>query len=115
LIVAADTKLDFPLQDGSTKRKHLISIAKQSGKIPQELVDVPDVPETGRYIKGVFDSLSITRTWINGSPQQISQADIYYWCKLRDVKLSQIHLFAIQRLDVSQVNSYIECINERRA
>lgn len=112
MIVEKNTKLDFPLQDGSTKRQHLLSIAKQAGKIPEEL-DVPSVPFSGQYIKGIFDQLSMTREWENGHPKQITQSNIYYWCKLNDTKLDKKHLLAIKKLDITQINSYIDCIKER--
>jgi len=112
LIVELNTRLDWPLQDGSTKRQHLLSIAKQTGKIPEEL-EVPAAPSAGLYIKNIFDQLSSTRNWSNGYPQQISQADIYYWCKLNNTKLSRKHLLIVKKLDVTQINSFIDCIKEK--
>lgn len=117
MIVDKETKLDFPQRDGLTKREHFASIAKQTGKYPNELLEseglvIEPVPKCGLYIKDIFDQLALTRTWSNGRPERISQADIYYWSKLNDVKLSRKHLNAIQVLDIAQINSYIDCIKE---
>ena len=107
-----NTNLDYPQRDGSTKRKHLLSIAKQSGKIPEEL-DVPAVDESLLFIKFVFDSLTMTRQYRDGQPQMISESETYYWCKLHGIKLSQWHLSTIKMLDIAQINSLVKCIQER--
>jgi hypothetical protein len=109
-----DTKLNYPLRDGSTKRKHLESIAKQSGKVPDEL-DVPEVDQSLLFVKFVFDSLSLTRQYHNGIPQMITESETYYWCKLNGIKLSPWHLNVVKKLDVSQINSLVTCIKEHNS
>ena len=108
-----DTELDFPLQDGSTKRKHLESIVKQTGE-PLEELEVPEMHPCLLRIKYVFDSLSTSRKFENGFPTMLGDPDIYYWCKLNHTKLSPWHLQTIKLLDISQINSLVKCIKERK-
>jgi hypothetical protein len=108
-----DTNLDYPQRDGSTKRKHLESIAKQSGKVPEEL-NVPQVDDSLLFIKYVFDSLSMTRQYSDNHPQMISESETYYWCKLHDIKLSPWHLNVLKKLDIAQINSLVTCQREQR-
>ena len=105
MIVEKETDLSQTLQDGSTKLSHLIKIAKQTGKIPDELI-TPDTPAAGRYIKHVFDSLSTTRRWTQQGPERITLADIHYWCLLNNTTLSPMQTEAIARLDITQINSF---------
>lgn len=112
LLVERETNLDYPLQDGSTKRKHLLMVAKQTGKTPPEL-ELPEVHPSLYYIKYLFDDMSMMRKYTNSTPQMLEQADIYYYCKLRDIKLDRLQLRLIKKLDVAQVNSIVTCIKEQ--
>jgi len=114
LIVEKNAGLDFPQQDGSTKRKHLESIVKQTGE-PLEELEVPEIHPCLLQIKYIFDSLCVSRTYENGYPATLRDIDIYYWCKLNDVELSHWHLHTIRLLDVFQINSLVKCIKERKA
>jgi hypothetical protein len=109
-----NTALDYPQRDGSTKRKHLQSIAKQSGKVPPEL-DVPEVDQSLLFIKYVFDSMCMSRQYTNGQPQMLSESEIYYWCKLHRIELSPWHLITLKKLDIAQINSLVKCQQEQRA
>ena len=111
MIVEKETRLNYPLQDGSTKRKHLESIARQTGTKPEELI-IPELHSSLYYIKYIFDELSMTRKYNNG-PQMLEQADIYYWGKLHDTKLTKRELRLIQKLDIVQVNSIVTCMKEQ--
>lgn len=111
MIVEKETTLDFPQQDGSTKRAHLLKVAKQTGNVPTEL-EVPEVHPSLMYVKNVFDELCTTREFVNGYPTLIKNADIYYWSKLTKQKLSTWHLTTIKRLDVSAINTLMKCIKE---
>ena len=113
MIVEKETELDFPLQDGSTKRKNYEWVAKQTGKTPPDL-EVPKVPPAMMFIKYCFDSLSVYRKWEDGTPTTLSPQDIYYWQKIDGTQLSAKHLRAIKMLDVVQLNTLIRLIKERR-
>jgi hypothetical protein len=114
LIVEKETELDFPQPDGSTKRKHLQMVAKQTGKIPPEL-EVPDVPPPMMFVKYCFDSLSMYRKWEDGSPTSLSPQDIYYWQKIDNTHLSPKHLRAVKKLDIVQLNMLVRLLKERRS
>jgi hypothetical protein len=113
LIVEKETILDFPQPDGSTKRKHLQKVAKQTGKTPPELL-IEEPHPAMFYIKYCFDSLSMYRKWEDGTPMTLSPQDIYYWQKIDDTKLEQKHLRAIKKLDFAQINTLVRLIKERR-
>lgn len=112
MIVEKETELDFPLQDGSTKRQNYLWVYKQTGKMPPDL-EVPVVHHSMRFIKECFDDLSMYRRFENGIPKPLSPQDIYYWCKLEGVELSKKHLKALKRLDVAQINKLVNLIQER--
>ncbi len=114
MIVEKNTALDFPQQDGSTKRKHYESIVKQTGEALEEL-EVPEIDPCLLHIKYIFDSMSLTRRYENGFPTMITDSDIYYWCKLHGEKLSNWHLHTLRMLDVFQINSLVTCIKERKS
>ena len=112
LLVEKETNLDYPLQDGSTKRKHLLKVAEQTGRTPPEL-ELPEVHPSLYYIKYLFDDMSMMRKYTSSTPQMLEQADIYYYCKLRDITLDRLQLRLIKKLDVAQVNSIVTCIKEQ--
>lgn len=103
MIVEKNTDLSIPQQDGSTKRKHLQSIAKQTGKKPAEL-EVPTVPTAGVFIYNTFYSI---KNGMKSYSETISLQDIKLWMDLYDVKLSTDEIEAIQSLDRVLINTLI--------
>lgn len=91
--------------DGSTKRKHLESIEKQTGKRPQELKTV-ELPIAGLLIIDYFSKLDGCRRYSSeGYPRPFSHQDINSWCQLTQTNLTDFELYAIKLLDSTQINT----------
>ena len=85
-------------KDGSSKRSHLESLARQTGIMQDELVPV-DVHPCVMHIWEWFTKLSHKRT-VGMSAGPIASLEIEAWCRLHDVVMSPFEVRAIEALDL---------------
>ncbi len=90
--------LDKVQSDGVTMREHLQSIARQSGKTPQELEPVP-CPDSMMPLWQMFLQLHSARSMSIDGPQPISYSEIAAWNALTGQQVTPDEVAAIRAID----------------
>lgn len=86
------------MPDGASKRQHLESVARQTGKLPAEL-DTPPIPAWAEHIVGWWAELNAARGGNGMGPNPISWADIAAWSRLTATEPSPFEVRTILALD----------------
>lgn len=91
--------LDRPDDKGVSRRKHLESVERQTGKRPRAL-DGPEPPDALAYLLDWFRELSLGRQPGNGfGPARLTWADLAAWAALLCTGPEPWELRAILSLD----------------
>jgi hypothetical protein len=90
-------------KDGATLREHLESVARQSGKIPEELITL-ELPSTMVHLWGIFVDLDGGRTMHAAGPNPLSWADMLAWTKLTGQYITGSEAQALRALDRAFLN-----------
>ena len=112
MLVEKETELNEPQQDGSSKREHLESIARQTGEEIEEL-QLPDLPPAGWRMRFLFSQLSASRSWVGG-PQQLEFTEIQAWSNLTGIKLTQWELNTLHLMDIRLINTANQIVTNKR-
>ncbi|MGH7605405.1 MAG: phage tail assembly chaperone [Gemmatimonadaceae bacterium] len=91
-------KLNRPAKDGSTRREHLESASRQTGRAIQELAG-PPCPRALRYLIGYFNDLHAARGGSGFGPSPIGYTDIDAYSRLTRRRLSPLEVDIIVRID----------------
>ena len=92
-------EFDIKGEDGSTKRQHLQIVANATKKVPVELQDQPELPESVQHVWDWFLDLNSGRTASVAGLNVISYSEIKAWAELRNEKLAVWEVNAIKDLD----------------
>lgn len=92
-------EFDIKREDKSTKRQHLHIARDASGKVPVELQDQPELPESAVHVWEWFLELNSGRTASMAGLNVISYAEIKAWAELLNEKLAVWEVNAIKALD----------------
>lgn len=92
-------EFDIRGEDGSTKREHLHVAAKASHRVPVELQDQPELPESAAHVWDWFLELNSGRTASMAGLNTISYAEIKAWADLLKENLAVWEVTAIKALD----------------
>lgn len=86
------------MPDGTTRRAHLESVERQTGRRPAEL-DGPELPADGSHIWAWFLELSVGRGSNGFGPDPISWLDVLAWTVLTRTIARPAEIEAIMALD----------------
>lgn len=86
------------MPDGTTRRAHLESVERQTGRRPAEL-DGPELPADGSHIWAWFLELSTGRGSNGFGPDPISWLDLLAWTALTGMITRPAEIDAIMALD----------------
>lgn len=86
-------------QDGATLKQHLESAYRQTGVMPEELADEPDLPYLAAHVWYYFLELHRTRSSNGFGENPLSYAEIECWCRLTGIVLEQWELQALVGID----------------
>ena len=86
------------MPDGTTRRSHLESVERQTGRRPAEL-DGPGLPADGMHIWAWFLELSAGRGSSGFGPNPISWLDLLAWTALTGMIVRSAEVEAIMALD----------------
>jgi hypothetical protein len=92
-------EFDIKGEDGSTKREHLKVAANATKKVPVELQDQPELPESASHVWDWFLDLNAGRTASMAGLNTISYLEIKAWADLHNEKLAVWEVKAIKALD----------------
>lgn len=92
-------ELDIKGEDGSTKREHLGVIANATKKVPVELRDQPELPESAEHVWNWFLELNSGRTASMAGLNTISYSEIKAWAELLKMDLAVWEVNALKALD----------------
>jgi hypothetical protein len=95
--VEGELSLSELQSDGSTTRKHLESIWRQTGVMPADL-DVPECPAEVRYLWHWFLDLNRTRTSGMGIGP-ITYSEIAAWAQLMGIAPRPFEVHAVKSID----------------
>jgi hypothetical protein len=84
--------------DGATKRDHLESVERQTGKRPAAL-DGPELPAWGRHIFAAWIDLHAGRGGNGMGPNPIAWADLAAWAALTGTEPSPFEVRTIMAID----------------
>lgn len=102
--MAAWSEHEFALEqkqdDGSTLRQHLLTVEKATGERHPWLERVLDRPTALMYLFEAFLDLSASRPPVFSGIAPISEAQLYYWQKVRQFPLRLWELEAIRQVDM---------------
>lgn len=97
-------EFDIKGEDGSTKRDHLMVAANATKKVPVELQDQPELPESAAHVWDWFLELNSERTASMAGLNTISYSEIRAWAELENEKLAVWEVKAIKALDRAFLN-----------
>jgi len=86
------------MPEGTTRRAHLESVERQTGRRPAEL-NGPDLPTDGSHIWAWFLELSAGRGSNGFGPNPISWPDLLAWTALTGTLTRPVEIDAIMALD----------------
>ena len=72
-------------------RKHLQQVQKTTGKVPRQLAEVPELPESAAYIRHWF--------WELKGSQPLTYTEIKSWSELTATPLTPFEVQALVELD----------------
>ena len=90
-------------KDGATLRQHLQAVFSQTGKMPDQLANAPDMPEALAHVWIYFLELNRSRGNNGFSELHITFSEIDSWCRLYGISLEPWELSIIAALD----NAYL--------
>lgn len=96
--------LDIIAPDGTCKRDHLKIVAQSTNKVPNELKDLPELPESAAHVWRWFLDLNSHRKITVNGPSAISYSEILAWQELNFEKLKRWEVTAIKALDRAFLN-----------
>jgi len=85
---------------GSTLREHLENIATQTGTIPDQLLNVVQIPTRIQYIFGWFLELNAARQYNESGFSLLSYSEIKAWDELTMKQITPYELDIIKRIDI---------------
>ena len=85
---------------GTTKRQHLMQVAKQIKRAPGGLIG-PKLPRELAYLWGMFKSLNAGRDTGESGPKPLSSTEIKAWCDLYKEELTVWELNILRNLDTA--------------
>ena len=94
--------LDIIRPDGSSKRDNLKIVAKVTNTVPNELRDLPELPESAAHVWEWFLDINETRSAKTHMP--FSYSEILAWQELKKEKLSRWEVDALKALDRAFLN-----------
>lgn len=100
--------LAAPEEDGVPLIDHLKAAERQSGKVPQMLLDAPALPAGCEELWRVFNELHSCRGSNGFGPNRITYGDIDSFQRVTGTKLSAWEMAAIRKADVAYFNSRAE-------
>ncbi len=92
-------EFDIRGEDGSTKREHLHVAANASHRVPVELQDQPELPESAVHVWDWFLDLNSGRTASMAGLNAISYLEIQAWADMTGEQLARWEVVAIKALD----------------
>ena len=95
----AEFALEVRQKDGCSLRDHLESAWKQSGEKPQELIDAPPLPESGRYLWEYYLELHHRRVNYGWGHIPLGYGEILAWRTLTRRRLDPWELSALLEID----------------
>jgi hypothetical protein len=97
-------------KDGASLRSHLESIARQTGKKPKQLAEIPEMPSELGYIWVWFLELDAGRGGNGFGLNPLSYTEIQAWAYLKRVVLAAWEVEVIKLIDSAR----IRVSNEKR-
>ena len=89
--------------DGESLRTHLLSVYRQTGKLPEQLAIEPDMPQSVAHVWQYFTELHRTRGGNGFGANPIAYMEIESWCRLSGISLYPWEVALITALD----NAYL--------
>ncbi len=87
--------------DGCSQREHLTSLYRQTGVMPDELANAPQLPDGLDYLWRDFLELHSSRTPGFSAPNRITFADIDAYQRVSGVTFEGWEVEAIRRADTA--------------
>lgn len=81
-----------------TRRASAEQVQRSTGQVPDELQDLPELPECAEHVWGWFQQLSGRRT-AGMSVNPITWGDIWAWSQMTGIKPQQWELDALMVID----------------
>lgn len=78
---------------------HLETVWRQTGKMPQQLADLPDLPELGMHVWNYFLELHGERGSSGMGVSKITSSGIIDWQQIEGIRLKHWEIRAIRLLD----------------
>jgi hypothetical protein len=98
-------ELDTPQGDGETLRAHLMAAAKQTRKVPEQLMPKP-LPRALAHVWDYFMELNLARDNNGFKVKLLSYSEIKSWSELTRRQISAFEVGAIKALDVLYVSHH---------
>lgn len=99
-------ELDRPVSGGKgTLRDQLQSVYRQTGRMPAQLADAPELPDGLLYLWGWFMRLCAARGSSGFGPNPLSYAELDAFARLMGVTLQPWEVDTLRDLDVEFMRS----------
>lgn len=85
-------------KEGTTLRQDLISVQRQTGRAPKQLIG-PELPKHLEYLWGWFNDLDHARGGSGFGPSPISYSELLAWTTLSGIRPQSWEIRAIRLLD----------------
>ena len=97
----SEFKLDeVPKNSTATTRHHLESVWRQTGRMPKDLAEAPELPELTVHVWDVYRRIAAYREWDGMSgPKLLTPRAVKDWCWMTGALLSTWEKQVILRLD----------------
>lgn len=86
-------------------REHLASLHRQTGVLPDDLANAPDLPSGCEHLWADFIALHECRGSSGFGPLRIGYRDIQAWQDVTGIRLADWQLTCIRRADVAFMES----------
>lgn len=86
-------------------REHLESVQRQSGKTPEELIDVP-CPPSFEPVWRIFHDLDSGRSMHAAGPNPLAWESIAAWSQLTGNRLDDLELLALRTIDTAYLMAH---------